>query len=1135
MSNQQTPTRSDSTRSLSSRSARFVPIILSSALAIVLTLLLLMPFEADYRARQLVGTSSAYPEGAAFTPGPLSENLDLKRLPVRNAGGPIDEFLGDGSWKRSEADAEAALRKVAGSLGLSDVLAGLKPHLGWTVTNEYDLELRARPWDWYPEIKSYVATIPRSRLIRQYEQFNELAAALLIQAGHHRYESKDGAADGFGPLTTSAGSLEIWDRLRSIRSTCETELNYALTLTLGQHPDLRAVRPATRRALAACADNPTAAWLAGMAEVNDLYGEKEGYTRFNYWSSPGDEAEYQSVLQAIRAAWTGRPDHPMRHAAEGFFELGLAEWVAIRGVPFRSRAHAQLALTLFHRARSIADHPGLMAAEARAHGLLGDYAAADALLARAVDLSPRTPFFQILRAEFRERAGGFAWAADHTSAGFPVSGGDSLLPTSYGREPVWDPGELAMTGASPAWVADPTYSVGAGGTIDNQAALPRFREDLYATRPHPAQSLVTMCPLAGQLRRLLLTGRADEALRIAQEAGARAPSSEWTASYESRWCPTPGQLIAMAAQESGDQSLRDAQEVWGQPIGQAPSEFFDSLQNLYRYGGDFERAARAIDAWQREMPDSPLAVDRRGEVQFLTGRYAEAEATFTSALEKYRSQSEDDFLRGLERRSMAEERALTRLRLGVTQLRLHRPAEAEQSLKEAVDHSANSDVAEFVRHHAGFQRGSFWLRSGQPQKAVAPLSEIVSEPDTWSLDLSAAQNNLALALVLSGRPGEAVPAARRATERDPNNPIFLETLALALDRSGDSAGAADVYRQALDQDSSLYTSSNNRGVILAQAGRTDEARTAFVSALHANPAYAKGWANLAILQAQSGTFAGMLEGYGAQAIAVSHDPGLRGEGFGWQVEEGLYDTGIDISQPLPPEWSFASNAKPSLPGFTWVMLALIAVRLAFALGLDKLTGFVAERSLTVSLRSAPAMLGRLWSSRLPALIGMGVGLVLLTVQGLLLPSFALLEAIIVGIALLPMIAGYLAVRRMVASEDRWPSHFTWTPLLGLSLIGAPFGMNFAPLPGLREDSEQGRLRWSGPLFLTCCLLIVSGAAALTDSPLLRVTAAGILVLISTALLPVKPMDGGYITGRALNLTITAGLTIAGVAFAMNWV
>lgn len=1114
------------------RSDMAVRYLLALIVVAGLAAVLVVPFAADAAVRQVALSSGPGSHGGSVESGPQSPDLGLRSLPLVEPDGVVEKaFGGQGAWRDSEKLARQAITDVARSGRLERELGQLWPAMAEAAKGfdgYEDKELGDHPERWYPSVRGVIAKWSDDRVRAHSSALNEMASSLLIASSSHS-EPTGGWEITAG---TSAGAMVLFDRLRRVVPSCSAEVNYTLTLSLGQHPREAALRPAIKRMLGACPGDRDAAWLASEAAESLHWVER----------TPDDlliedeDARARMTRSSIADAFRTLPDDPLRHAAEGFFTLQRAEWALATGVqPFLARERAQDAVALFRTARSTADHPTLMAAEGRALAVLGDLKNANELLARAAQLAPDLAIAQTLRAEFLEQAGDWQQAAQHAKPVYPSGSGRSLAPTGFGREPTWDPVQLAVTEASPTWVPDPTYVMGAGGLVLDLGALPAYRTDRYVTPPMPAQVQVTTCPAVGQIRRLLVLGRYKDALRVYDETINLRASQEWRNTY-SQPCERPVSLAAVAAQLANDNQRRDRLLAEGDG---ALDEMFDVAQNVLRYGKAFEKAVDVTDMWAQASPGNGLAHHRAAEIHYLTGNLAEADAAFSRAVELYRQAPPGEEVPAYWRGDPDGLTQLVAVQRGIiTQQQGNADAARSAFGQVAAATVEYSDVYMAAREYALLQLGILELRDNRPEAAAAALGEIAS-PDMIAAGPVA--NNLALALALSDRGAEAVPIAQRAVDEDPANPIYLETLALAQQASGDKDAAQETYARATEKDPSLFTASNNEAILLARDGKLDEARARLQASLSANPGYAKAWANLAMVELARGTPDGYLRAVGAQAIATGLDPGLRGVGYGWQVELGVYDTGIDLSRPLPPEWSFAKAASPVMPGVTFVMVLLVMLRLAQTLAGESVSGWASEKLVAATHwlggRTGGWLGGRVGGLKLPQTTPGWVTTAIAAAMAVMLsaqaPDFSLWEHLTLGVGMLGLVAGFSLTRRFVAGHT--VTERTWWPLVIVAAVLSALSLPLLPIPSLEGPAPQTRAaRIGGLLFLASVAVSMVVVELLSGSPVARAIAVSAVLMAATALLPFKQMDGQVIAGRWPNVTISAVLLAFSIAFAMLW-
>jgi hypothetical protein len=351
------------------------------------------------------------------------------------------------------------------------------------------------------------------------------------------------------------------------------------------------------------------------------------------------------------------------------------------------------------------------------------------------------------------------------------------------------------------------------------------------------------------------------------------------------------------------------------------------------------------------------------------------------------------------------------------------------------------------------------------------------------------------------------------------------TAGFAAERAGDPAAAISYNRAALASDATAYPAANDLGVLLARAGRDEEAVRALRRAVGAEPDYALGWFNLGVVLAGMGP-ADLLSSQGALARAFSLDPTLRDREREPTIDARTYRTGLDVSRPLPPEWSFAASQRQA-PAKTVGLAALL------------LAAFTLSRVLAA--RGSGRALAETWLAPLDRATGRFTFL-----RRLAHPAVAILATLLVFLAPLARdpgggvtaaVAGALGLgillavalrgRALVARREPEPARQrTWAPGLAFGLGGAAAGVSWAPLPVL-GDKASPRLHWAAPVALAVVALPLVIATAWSDIPLTRSLAAAGLIMAASLLTPVKPVDGGALAAAG---GTAAGLT--GIALAV---
>jgi tetratricopeptide (TPR) repeat protein len=306
--------------------------------------------------------------------------------------------------------------------------------------------------------------------------------------------------------------------------------------------------------------------------------------------------------------------------------------------------------------------------------------------------------------------------------------------------------------------------------------------------------------------------------------------------------------------------------------------------------------------------------------------------------------------------------------------------------------------------------------------------------------------NQALADLALGRVTAAMQEINRALTADPMNPAFLMTAGFVADRAGQVETAARYDAAALVSDPGAFPAANDLGVELARLHRNDEAVRALRRAVGARPDYALGWFNLGVLYSGMGP-ASVLASQGALAQAFELDPGLRDRRRVLTIDAQVYRTGLDLSKPLPPGWSFAQLQRRALVPSAGLLAVLV-----LGLGLARVAGSGTRTELAQGwLESAAQRLERLplvkrlrnpwWALAVTVLVFSLP--VVLHARGRLVDTGALAVGVLL-LAVVAMWARTLVARRtgLVVRNESWGP-------------GVAFGM-------ARRWSRHGRRsRWPG--------------------------------------------------------------------------
>jgi tetratricopeptide (TPR) repeat protein len=410
---------------------------------------------------------------------------------------------------------------------------------------------------------------------------------------------------------------------------------------------------------------------------------------------------------------------------------------------------------------------------------------------------------------------------------------------------------------------------------------------------------------------------------------------------------------------------------------------------------------------------------------------------------------------------------------------------------------------------------------------VARLSDDFNSGDGMRPEV--AQNNLALAYLAAGATDSARANADKALESDPMNPVFLMTAGFVAERAGNSDSAIDYNRRALESDPGAFAAANDLGVELARRGDYTGAQDALRQAVGAAPGYALGWFNLGVVESRRGPLR-LLTSQGAFAKAFTLDPTLKDRKHELTIDGSVYRTALDLSKPLPPQWSLAQTQK-SAPVASVGLLAIAMLGVGLARASGGRGGAFARQWLEPVTERLNKIRGPSWIQ------GAAVG-VIVTVIAFLFTylrhagSVTEIVAYCVGVVLLGGLA-YFAREAIAARQAVGVAQSSWTPGLALGLVTGALGTPWAPLPVARTDTESRHVHLAAPLALAAVSLALFVEVAWLDVPLTGAFAVAALIMTSSTLLPIKPLDGANLgsTGAVAAAGVMAGAVLVALGVA----
>ncbi len=1161
---------------VATRPRRTAALALDGLVVVLLLALLGLPLAATLAAAKS-GIAPTAPE-SLLPPLVRSQAAPLRDLPIFTAGSDAERAVGAGhalspTGLRTALDA-AAQRAFGGAdatefwnvLALSDLGIDYYPPAE-TVNGE---SIVAYPFR-YPYLDAVLDQLLPTQLSRtQAAAANDLAGLLVVAAGS---VSRDEIP---ALLHTGPGAFSLLQRASTSAPSCEVQLNLAFVVATDMSTADDVITDEFDRAIEACPEDPTALWLLGEIRVQQSYAVP-GETRPSL--KPASEEILARPIETFRRLQQAFPGSAAGWAGEADAELRLAEDATDAGIePFTARHRFGRALTLYQRADQLSDDPGIDIGIARALAGLRRFDEAAAAATRATDSEPSAAAFQVRRLEYLEHAGRFgdSTAGLEQLGSQPASGpsGRSLLPNqTFLTTPLWSIGVERLRPIRLS-IAEPPGG-GAGAIAYDFSFIPAYRED-------PLTGYDPSCREWSLARDTVLAGRSDTALDLVRAHGDPDASDPHVscariggADDSAVAAPTDGvsrrgwlTLAAVAAAEIGSTSEVAAEleqlgyegpydQYDSDPIAESASVWqaylYDKRQNLWRFAGNLDTAKSIVDEWLAQAPDDPGAADRAGEIAFLRGDYPAAATWFAKAAAEFSS--------GTARGSLGRAGAL--LKQGAAEGQAGQDADARDTLRnalsaaaEAADRLSDSESlfsekhrAALIVYYARVQLGDAGLRERNYADAIPEYEAAVEtypefeyvevEPALPNrLKNGAVENNLALAHIMLESGSRAVETATAAVGRDPQSPIFLQTLAYAYQSAGQLDAAAETYRQAIGFDATLFPAANDLGVILAKQGRGDEAVASFRRAVGANPDYPLGWFNLGVQLSGMGPNH-YLEAQGALGRAARLDPALRDADRQLVYDADPYYSGLDLSRPLPAEWRFVETERRVPAALTVVVLLLLVGRLVWSLGLDQASGSLGER-LFGWTRKRAAGRRRSWLSLLTRPLWPVVAIVA-TVAMLLWPLWrstrpAPADVVILGAGVLILVGVYvrsrLAAARRAGTAVR---HYTWLPAIGFGAAMGGVGLGFAPLPAAEVSDERRGVRWAGPAALAGVTVVLLALGWWSGVPAARALGASAMVMMSSVLLPTKPFDGAYITRRLANILIFAAMLTVAALLLLGWI
>jgi tetratricopeptide (TPR) repeat protein len=1000
-----------------------------------------------------------------------------------------------------------AVRVVADALGTDAGLESSMPLLwtGLTGVEVGDDPNPSYPY-YYPSLTAFQGALTANVLREHTDELVDLANLLTVASAAQRDD-----LGGSEMSAAIAGAQVIAEALAVEVPTCDVLLTRAWVVAIGESPSVATQDQVFKPALERCGDDPTARWLWGhrMLEDSAAWGAyiHDGTTREQALARP---------LELFEAWVENDPASALPHA--GLADTLLAQSAAMRNAgvrPFTVRAYAARARKEYEVAIADSPQPEFLLGRARAAALHGD-PDADELTQAAVAARPDSLAFLEHAADLFEARHDLPAAADAAARTATAVDRLRLVPTNAdGAHPAW----LGWSDATALTLRDATASEYGAGGVDWLGFLPDYRRNRAFVSTFDRDP---SCRQHAQARIAYEEGDIATLQRLGSVLDAALPDCEYV---------------------SDARALADLAQY-----GYSESATLDDLQNFWRYAGHYDWALATIQSWQRGQDDL-RSYERLGEVQFLRKQWPDAEA----ALEHARAGADGAPLMDGTTWTWVDSMDAS-LMLGLTQEKAGADQDAMETylgvvatFQAAIDPPLGSD-ADYVA--AQERVGSILLQLGRSEDALPYLQAAAEgalahdkEAREFGFDIletadplssGAEYNNYSAVLLdLARDPGVAVEFAERATEIDPLSPVYEDTLAQAQEANGQTGEAKTDYDRAAAMDPSAYQTQNNRGILAAQRGDYNEAETALRAALAAKPDYALAWFNLGVVLGHSRNPADFLGSQAAVARAVRLDSSFRGAGAQLIADRSAVTTGLDVSRPISPGWTFASGAKSPMVGLSWVVLLLALLRLAMGLGIDQLGGAVGSRVLSDRWnRTRPwrTHWGRLnqYSGLVPGVMACGA-----------VAAWPMLGSSPPGpwpaatLVMVPLALAWLYARAGAATLAN-PYRRGWRPGLIFGAVSAVVGYTFIPVPVDPRTTTSRRSRWAGAGMLAVVAIVGLGVGLLTGVPVVRLTGVTALAMFASALTPLRPFDGGFLASKRAKLAVSFVLLATSGALLLGW-
>ena len=1047
---------------------------------------------------------------------PKMDGLGIRSLPL----------VTEDAWSAFQNDPDAAIQTY-GARAFGDGWASIWNALTPDANYESKISAQSRNYGAIntPLASAWSDTIDQSTLL-------DLIALLeFYGAEDARFHSLFGATDDDDSGSRGHASLlavALADYAATKLNTCDAHLAFAHAFTF---VDLSQTDQMWDDADAACPGDPT----AKLEKVRANMGT---------W-------KYQSGWDAVEQIeqWnltaTDYPNLPASHIVRGDMYRSLANMSLVAG--FSERYLYQQAISSYSTAVGLTTDPTPVIALAGAYTAFHDPAAALTTLESLKPLDKDSWTARRVRAAALAQQGDFTGALDENTAAeadtsrIPILTLDTTNNRSFR-------GPIVISEPSGSSVGFLFQNLGSGGgfSVQDRSFVPISRSTWNMLEP---------------------------TLSV----------NDWGLSFQAEYSFMANDWMTQCQTVSDENGICAEMIAPQNPASRAQQDW-QNVQDMWRNWGQLDKAAQVVSQWIANFPSSALAYERLGEIEFLLANYDESASASVTAAELYDVDQPSNDYSCQQASEQNTECAFTGpgwalLRAAAANITSDHDDQVNSQLDTAYDRQAAWTIRQYtmsgsqlglVSTYVALEKAQLAYSENSHEVALSYAIEAANSTDALGgLQTGAAQQLASLSAFALGDYDVALEWGELALNLDPKSPLYQESVAdarRALNQNATStpepsASASpieeptpsdepttsnsnpsvsdparqeviDAYWSALDYDQTLFSTWNNLGVLYAQDGQIDEALTCFRQAVSVRPEYPLGWFNLGVAESTQSGVAAFLRAQGSFGKAGILDHNLKNQDSVFTFDDQVYSSNLDVSKPIPADWHLSESVRVNSTPITIGFIALIALRIVWALFADWFT----QTSIGKALRTVPAKLPKLWAFTSHRSMPLWTTLVSLGSLIWLAGTSGWKEFTIVGIGFAALFALHATAPRLVSRGIPQP-HSSVLPASLITLILTPFGLGFAPPAPLVDDRSRSLVaRRSGVFILALIGIVFCVVAGITSVPVIRAATVGCLILLTSALIPIKPLDGSQLDlKRWVGWIVTIAMGTYTVLFALGMI